>query len=903
MPINDPTDITGLVFWGDALPANITENPAGQAEIVDNQEGTASEDISQSVSAKRPNIVTVFGKKGLQFTGPSPDDMFLVGGGTVASQSVGTVVMVLRLPPSSGDPTDQFIFTNTSGSGASFLVALVESLVPAIRIEVSNGDDIVSITPDADWALGNDIMITLIWDGGPGSVTIRINKIEKGSGVDASLQFGDGISVGANFAGGFNAPMTMYGLVTYRAILTGTDLTDIEDFMQSAYLPVNILTADAGPDQTVDSDESDTALVILDGTVSFGPDPITNYEWKEGTTVLASSANPIAVVTLATGAHTIVLTVTDINGVDTDTVLHTVNTFVPPTPPTIRSFKEITTSTATVHVFSDVFPLTPRLTLLPFTEFHNQLRVFKKVTAGTVTELFPVGRPSAAGVTDFTINTAGTQITLDDALITSDTLVIMRDTTMFHPFVTFVGASRFHGVDRNVQGDQILFIVQELREIRAIAAILGSGVGDPFEHESTPIDDSKWKQIHTGDAVETDFLYANIEMLPPTAVLQDTQLLVFIDDVLQTIVTDYTVDVDDSTINFVSAPAAAEVIEIRRVTRIDQRWVTFRDGSTFSSLQDIWDFRNVQFIIEETINFPVFLAPNALSNRIFPRALNLLNYSGPGNRFFFGNLPWFGDGTVFIFKNDLLLVELVDYTIDFTFFNINLTTALVSADTLRIVATTPNHAFGRLSLGISGGGGEGVEAVSDDFDTVGEIDRSDGDTVLVESLPTQNFNKTTSLPTIGLVFPPTIIPALQFDVSNIDPANFSAIKLQITRIAALGNTGTLLIRRCLRTWNLVTGLTWDEFAVGLAWASPGGRGSDTDFDLASQVSWVVPVSTAAPFFATYISPDISALITAARAGDNVLRILIDPQNAGIGFAAASREHAFDLYHPRLIFDA
>ena len=59
MAITDPTDITGLVFWGDADV--ITENPAGFCEIMDNQEGTASEDINQSVSGDRPAVVTVFG--------------------------------------------------------------------------------------------------------------------------------------------------------------------------------------------------------------------------------------------------------------------------------------------------------------------------------------------------------------------------------------------------------------------------------------------------------------------------------------------------------------------------------------------------------------------------------------------------------------------------------------------------------------------------------------------------------------------------------------------------------------------------------------------------------------------------------------------------------------------------
>lgn len=367
----------------------------------------------------------------------------------------------------------------------------------------------------------------------------------------------------------------------------------------------------------------------------------------------------------------------------------------------MATFKQITGSTDTVHTFNEVFPLTDRLTLPPFTEHFNQLRVFKKDVADVVTELFPVGRPSPDGTTDFVIDTAGTQITLDVALIATDTLVIMRETLISRSFAILTGASRFRGRDRNVIGDQILFIVQEIRELRLIADILGSGPGDPFEYDPKILDPSPWTQTHTGDNVETDFSYSDIEMFPPTTVEHDGQLVVFLDGVIQ--VSGFTVNESATTVDFDTAPGTGVDIVIRRMTRIDKRWVTFRDGSTFSSLQDVWDFLNINFIVEETVGFPVFLLPNALSNRIFPRALNILNFSGPGDRFFFGNLAWFGDGTVFVFKNDLLLVQDVDYKIDFIFFTITLTNALVTEDALEIITTTPNNAFNQLGYSLPGG--------------------------------------------------------------------------------------------------------------------------------------------------------------------------------------------------------
>lgn len=689
MAITDPTDITGLVFWGDAEAANITENPAGKAEIMDNQEGTATEDLNQSVSVERPSIVTVFGKAGLQFD--PDDDQHLDGGGAGALIGAGTLVMVLRLP-------------STAIVAGTILLGNVSNVVSAIRLRKAVGEieagrnasgPAVSITPDVDWAFGDDVVLTLIWDGSDESMIIRINGIEKDSGIGSAFAGMDGISIGAEPVPVLGSDINVYGLVTYDSILTGIDLTDIESFMTTTYLPVDVLTANAGPNQTVTADESQNILVTLDGNASSGPLPIINFEWKEGATVLSTGDNPFAFVSLAAGVHTITLTVTDSNNdTDTDTVVITVNAFV---PAVIRTFKEITGSTDTVHTFNEVFPLTDRLTLLPFTEHFNQVRVFKKDATDLVTELFPVGRPSPAETTDFTINEAGTSITLDVALITSDTLLIMRETAMSKPFVTFIGPSRLRGKDRNTQGDQILFVVQELRETRIIADILGSDIGEPFEYATVPFDKSNWSKDFIGDGSTTSFSYSDIEMFPATTVRHEGQLLVFFDGVLQT--SGFTVDASARTVDFSVAPTIDVAVTIRRITRIDIRWVTFHDASTFSSLQNTWNFLNIKFIIEETPEFPAFLLSNALSNRIFPRALNILNFSGPGDRFFFGNLAFFGDGTVFVFKNDLRLIEGVDYTIDFNLFFINFTIPLVSADTLQINSTTPNNAFGSLNFG------------------------------------------------------------------------------------------------------------------------------------------------------------------------------------------------------------
>jgi subtilisin family serine protease len=79
--------------------------------------------------------------------------------------------------------------------------------------------------------------------------------------------------------------------------------------------------ANAGADQTVpDNDGDGTALVTVDGSASFDRNgTIVGYAWKEGNSLLSSSA--IATIPLTVGAHTLTLEVTDNDGeTGTDTV-------------------------------------------------------------------------------------------------------------------------------------------------------------------------------------------------------------------------------------------------------------------------------------------------------------------------------------------------------------------------------------------------------------------------------------------------------------------------------------------------------------------------------------------------------------------------------------------------------
>jgi subtilisin family serine protease/subtilase family serine protease len=84
--------------------------------------------------------------------------------------------------------------------------------------------------------------------------------------------------------------------------------------------------ADAGADQAVpDNDRNGTELVTLDGSASSDRDgSIVTYEWREGTTPIATGAT--SAVWLSVGTHTLTLEVTDDDGDSaTDTVVVAVN--------------------------------------------------------------------------------------------------------------------------------------------------------------------------------------------------------------------------------------------------------------------------------------------------------------------------------------------------------------------------------------------------------------------------------------------------------------------------------------------------------------------------------------------------------------------------------------------------
>lgn len=691
MPIVDPTEIADLHIWADASVVTIT----GQGiSNMDNQEGTAARDLLQPVDGRRPPVISIKGTSAADFDGI--DDALRTEGAQTAVP-IGTVTFTCVLPPSPG------------GSGIIFVVgqdgsAFFEFAIYGLNDQIHGGraaftGPAVSASPDGDWAWGDRVIITVTYDSTTEAQVLRIARIQKDTGTGSNFNASNGWSMGALGNSNDASDIQIFGITIYTRILTAQEITDLEDFHNTTYIvgindpPIS----DAGPDQTVRAEDDFFAGVSLDGSASSDDVAITNYEWTDGLFItLANGAGEVQPdVNLLEGVHTITLEVSDAGAnTDTDIVVITVE-------PKIRTYKSITNSTATDHIFGDVFPLFDK-TVEPF---HNQIRILKKDTANVVTELFPVGRESATGTSDLTISIDGQSLVLNTALVATDTLVILRETRMDRSFAVLgdsrqgdtrshpTGGAYLRARDRNLRGDQILFIAQELREIRDIADILGSATGETFEYTSAGGPDVGLFSVeHVGDGSTLVFSYADIDMLPAEAVTHDDRLVVTIDGDPIT----HTANETAETVTLPSAPPNGTIVHIERKTRIDRRWVTHKDGNTLSSVIEEWDRLNIKFIAEETPDFPTFLLDNFLSNRIFPRLLNELVYSGPGDRFTFGNIAWYGDGEVFIFIDDIP-VESTIFTIDFIHWEIVITVA--TGETLRIETTTPNHAYHSLSFG------------------------------------------------------------------------------------------------------------------------------------------------------------------------------------------------------------
>ena len=266
---------------------------------------------------------------------------------TVAEDSGANTINVLAndsFAPDAGETLT--IIAVTQGSNGS--------------VAITGGGTTVSYTPNANF-FGSDSFTYTISDGNGGTDTATVsitvtNVNDAPDAVDdtATLPEDNGatpINVLANdsFAPDTGETLTIYaktdganGTVTITGGGTGLTYTPNANFFgtdsftytisdgnggfDSATVTVTVTpvndapVANAGPDQTV---SCTAGVVTLDGTASSDvddPSITLTYVWKEGSTIIATGANPTVI--LPVGVHTITLTVTDPHGASSqDTVV------------------------------------------------------------------------------------------------------------------------------------------------------------------------------------------------------------------------------------------------------------------------------------------------------------------------------------------------------------------------------------------------------------------------------------------------------------------------------------------------------------------------------------------------------------------------------------------------------
>ena len=147
----------------------------------------------------------------------------------------------------------------------------------------------------------------------------------------------NGVSIGSGAT-----PLIALANGTHTIILQvmdnqGTTDTDSVIITVNPPAPNSPPVANAGADHAVtDNDDNGTESVTLNGSGSSDSDGnIVSYVWREGATDVGTGAT--ASVSLSVGAHTLTLQVTDNDGATaTDSVVVTVNPFVPPPPPSVH---------------------------------------------------------------------------------------------------------------------------------------------------------------------------------------------------------------------------------------------------------------------------------------------------------------------------------------------------------------------------------------------------------------------------------------------------------------------------------------------------------------------------------------------------------------------------------------
>lgn len=333
------------------------------------------------------------------------------------------------------------------------------------------------------------------------------------------------------------------------------------------------------------------------------------------------------------------------------------------------SYLDITGSTASVHSYAALEPLDNPSINGVVDDHEDQLRLFKNGT-----ELV---RPGESGA-EYSVDQAAEEITLGTALVVEDRLVILRQTRQDRLYVEFTrSAPLSRAVDLNLYFDQMIHIVQEIREYAEVAEII-DGITRPDVTNK-----EKYLVSITGSTSDTHS-YAAIELIGNHSVRHEDQLLVRLNGVLLSLAkADYTVNAVAKTVVLASPLTAPDVLEIERSTLLSRIWPSMPEGSSYSSDVLANQVTQIRFLIEE-LPFVLGLDGSPVLAHRHARRKDFIKYSGPGDVFFYGNLPYIQYGTVYVWKDDALLTEGDDYVLDDWAWLLNLINDLLAGEVLTI---------------------------------------------------------------------------------------------------------------------------------------------------------------------------------------------------------------------------
>jgi thermitase len=300
----DSWTIHGGLNLHDALSYGLSNFPpvanAGADQTVIDTDGDGVEMVTLNGSASSDADGTIVNYEWREGT--------LVGTGATAAVSfaVGTHTVTLHVTDDEGGTaTDTVVITvNPAGS---------------------------NVPPAAN--AGPDQTVTDTNGNGSESVTLNGSGSSDADGTIASYEWREG----AALIGTGTSPTISFAVGAHTVTLQVTDddggtATDTVVITVNPAPPPNVPpTANAGPDQTVtDTNGNGSESVTLNGSGSSDTDgTIVSYEWREGASVIGTGATPT--ISLAVGAHTVTLQVTDDDGATaTDIVIVTVNPAPPP---------------------------------------------------------------------------------------------------------------------------------------------------------------------------------------------------------------------------------------------------------------------------------------------------------------------------------------------------------------------------------------------------------------------------------------------------------------------------------------------------------------------------------------------------------------------------------------------